>query len=264
MGTVIQLNGADFTGQGLPNIFPYIRKDKLSYAYDFRHGNFSDLVTGEDANGWLSNVETNTTVSKSPSEITELSNNGLYIRLAKDAALSAHKSIHDYVIGASRFSAIAICGLPSDAEGVGQLPNFLDMGNASDVLAGIPSIEASGLNIGIRAKPQLTLDISTPINRGQLYFVALVFDGANFVWVNKTTGLSEAKSLASLGITQMIATPATVAAGKHCFGSNSNISSIHDNAILLGQVAFWDDFALGFNEIDQQYALMKQIYGSLI
>ena len=66
MGTVIQLNGADFTGQGLPNIFPYIRKEKLSYAYDFRHGNFSDLVTGEDVKGWLSNVETHTTVSKAP------------------------------------------------------------------------------------------------------------------------------------------------------------------------------------------------------
>ena len=100
MGTVIQLNGADFTGQGLPNIFPYIRKEKLSYAYDFRHGNFSDLVTGEDIKGWLSNVETHTTVSKAPSEIAELSNNGLYIRLAKDAALSTHKSIRDYVIGA--------------------------------------------------------------------------------------------------------------------------------------------------------------------
>ncbi|MDH1700166.1 hypothetical protein N5I05_16905, partial [Acinetobacter johnsonii] len=100
MSTVIQLNGADFTGQGLPNIFPYIRKEKLSYAYDFRHGNFSDLVTGEDVKGWLSNVETHTTVSKAPSEIAELSNNGLYIRLAKDAALSTHKSIRDYVIGA--------------------------------------------------------------------------------------------------------------------------------------------------------------------
>lgn len=264
MGTVIELKGADFSNQGLPNLFPYIRKDKLSYAYDFRHGNFSDLVTGDDAKGWLSDVNSQTTVSKQPSEITELSNNGLYIRLAKDAALSTHKSIRDYAVGASRFSAIAICGLPNNAEGVGALPGFLDLGNGSGTLAGIPSIEASGLNIGIRAKPQLTLDISTPVNLGQLYFIALVFDGENFIWVNKTTGLSEQKSLTSLGITEMTATPAPVDPGKHCFGSNSNISSIHDNAILLGQVAFWDDLKLEFNEIDQQYALMKQIYGSLI
>lgn len=264
MGTVIELKGADFSNQGLPNLFPYIRKDKLSYAYDFRHGNFSDLVTGDDAKGWLSDVNSQTTASKQPSEITELSNNGLYIRLAKDAALSTHKSIHDYVIGASRFSAIAICGLPSNAEGVGALPNFLDMGNGSGTLAGIPSIEASGHNIGIRARPQFTLDINTPVNVGQLYFVALVFDGANFVFVNKTTGYSEAKSLTSLGITEMTATPATVDPGKHCFGSNFNNVTVHDNAILLGQVAFWEDASLSFNEIDQQYALMKQIYGSLI
>lgn len=264
MGTVIQLNDADFSNQGLPNIFPYIKKENLTYAYDFRHGNFSDLVTGENAKGWLSNVSSNTTVSKLPQEITQLSNNGLYVRLAKNAALSTHKSIRDYAIGASRFTAVAICGLPSDAEGTGQLPNFLDMGNGSGTLAGIPSIEASGLSIGIRAKPQFNLDISTPANLGQLYFVALVFDGANFIWINKTTGYSEAKSLASLGITQMTATPASVDPGKHCFGSNLNTSSIHDNAILLGQVAFWDDTAMTFTEIDQQYALMKQIYGSLI
>lgn len=264
MGTVIQLNDADFSGKGLPNIFPYIRKDKLSYAYDFRYGNFSDLVTGEEAKGWLSDVSTNTTVSKAPADITQLSNSGLYTRLAKNAALSTHKSIRDYAIGASRFTAISICGLPTDAEGAGSLPNFLDMGNASGTLAGIPSIEANGLNIGIRARPQFNLDINTPVSLGQLYFVALVFDGANFVFVNKTTGVSEAKSLASLGITEMTATPATVAPGKHCIGSNSNKSSIHENAILLGQSAFWDDTSLTFGEIDQQYALMKQIYGSLI
>ncbi|MBD1220220.1 hypothetical protein IDM30_09305 [Acinetobacter seifertii] len=206
LGTVITLGNANFSNQGLPNIFPYIRKENLSYAYDFRYGNFSDLVTGEDAKGWLSNFSTKTTTSKSPTEITELSNNGLYIRLAKGAALSTNKPIRDYVVGASRFSAILICGLPTNAEGVGQLPSFLDIGNGSGTLAGIPSIEASGLSIGIRAKPQFNLDISTPAILGQLYFVALVFDGANFVFVNKTTGYSETKSLDSLGITEMTAT----------------------------------------------------------
>ncbi|QNY13269.1 hypothetical protein IC766_14285 [Acinetobacter seifertii] len=264
MGTVIQLNDADFSNQGFPNIFPYIRKEELSYAYDFRHGNFSDLVTGESVKGWLSDLTAKTTVSKTPQEVTQLSSNGLFIRLAKNAALSTQKLIRNYTIGASRFTAISICGLPSNSEGSGSLPSFLDMGNGSGSLAGIPSIEASGLNIGIRAKPQFNLDISTSVNLGQLYFVALVFDGANFVYVNKTTGYSESKSLSSLGITEMTATLADVDPGKHCFGCNINKTSIHENAILLGQSAFWDNISLSFPEIDQQYALMKQIYGSLI
>ncbi|MBD1220492.1 hypothetical protein IDM30_14250 [Acinetobacter seifertii] len=57
----------------------------------------------------------------------------------------------------------------------------------------------------------------------------------------------------------MTATPASVDPGKHCFGSNLNTSAIHDNAILLGQVAFWDDTAMTFTEIDSQYGLLKQI-----
>ncbi|MBD1225926.1 hypothetical protein IDM32_21440 [Acinetobacter seifertii] len=47
-------------------------------------------------------------------------------------------------------------------------------------------------------------------------------------------------------------------------GCNINKTPIHENDILLGQSAFWDDTSLSFSEIDQQYALMKQIYGSLI
>ena len=264
MGTVIQLNDADFSNQGLPNIFPYIKKESLSYAYDFRHGNFSDLVTGVDAKGWISNWSTQTTISKAPSEVTEASDDGLYIRLKKDAALSTHKSIRDYQISSSYFTAIAICGLPATPDGTGELPNFLDMGNASGALSGIPSIEASGLNIGIRARPQYTLDLSTPISTGRLYFIALVFDGQNFTVVNKTTGVMRTATLSSLGITQMTATQAPVDPGKHCFGANTNKSPIHDNSILLGQMAFWDNTAFYFDEIDHQYALMKQIYGSLI
>lgn len=263
MGTVIQLNDADFSNQGLPNIFPYIQKEKLSYAYDFRYGNFSDLVTGETAKGWLSNTETGVTASKSPSEITEISNNGLYIRLAQDAALSTHKSIRDYQIGSSYFSAIAVCGFPGDVEPSTNTPNILDMGNGSGANAGIPSIEGYALNLGVRAKPQFDLNIGSSVNAGMLNFVALVFDGVNFVWINKTTGFTEIKSLAELGITQMSATPAQVDPGKHIFGSNFK-TDIHNDAILLGQVAFWDNYALDFNQIDQQYQLMKQIYGSLI
>lgn len=264
MGTVIQLDDADFSNQDLPNIFPYIYQDRLSYAYDFRHGNFSDLVTGENLKGWLSNTTSHTTVSKSPAEITEASENGLYVRLMKDAALSTYKSIRDYEIGASQFSVVAVCGIPSDSDGTGFLPSFLDMGNGSGVLSGIPSIEARNSSIGIRARPSYDLDLSTAIVAGRLYFIALVFDGVNFTFINKTTGEIKSASLASLGITEMKATATQVDAGKHCIGANLNNNPLHDNPILIGQIAFWDNTAFYVSNIDDQYALMKQIYRDLI
>lgn len=263
MGTVIQLNDADFSNQGLPNISPYVHQDKLSYAYDFRYGNFSDFVTGADVKGWLTNTTTETTVSKLPSEISELSNNGLYIQLDQYAALSTHKSIHDYTIGSSYFSAILVCGFPSDIDPGTNTPNFLEMGNGAGASAGIPSIEGYALSLGFRARPVFGLDVSSGVTAGKLNFIALVFDGLNFKWMNKTTGFNQTVSLASLGITQMIASPAHVDPGKHVFGSNFK-TNLRDDSILLGQVAFWDDYALSTTEIDQQYALMKQIYGSLI
>lgn len=265
MATVIQLKGADFSGRGLPNIYPYIQKEKLSYAYDFRYGNFLDLVTGEALKGWLSDPVAHTTVSKQLAEITTLSSNDLYVTIAKDAGLSSHKSVHDYEVGVGKFTAMIIGGLPENIAGFGPFAGFLEMGNASS-LSGIPSIEASLSNpvsVGYRARAG-SLSTGTVLMLNQLNFMVLVFDGLNFTWVNKTSGYTNSKSLTSLGITELIARNAQVDPGKHCFGTAENLANTHSASILLGQTAFWDNTALTLDEIDKQYMLMKQIYGSLI
>ncbi|MBK5649300.1 MAG: hypothetical protein I4N51_21440, partial [Acinetobacter sp.] len=43
--TVYKLKGADFTGQGLPNIFPFVAKDSLDFAFNLASGNLKDLTT---------------------------------------------------------------------------------------------------------------------------------------------------------------------------------------------------------------------------
>ena len=269
MATVIQLNDADFSDQGLPNIYLYAKKEKLSYAYDFRFGNFSDFVTGANLKGWLSDESTATTVMKNPVEITEMSADNLSIKLKKGAALSTNMQTRDYAVG-DKFTALVIGGISSQSSSAGQYLTFLEMGNHISP-SGIPSIEANltggSAKIGYRSKTDSALTSSSNFSLDKLNFMVLIFDGLSFTWINKTTGFSETKSLASIGITDLL----RVTAGSiidPLFHSTGTISPVlpglFSSEFLLAQLAFWDNTALSLNDIDEQYALMKRIYKNSI
>lgn len=269
MTTVIQLNDADFSGLGLPNIYPYIQRDKLSYAYDFRYGNFADFVTGVDAKAWLSDVVTHTTVKSTQHDIVE-SSNDLYIKLKYGASISTHKANRSYEVGMGKFSAMMIVGVPTNSKNTATYTNFLEIGNSASS-SGIPSIEAnlsaSVRKFGFRAKSS-TFASSESIVFDRLNFITLVYDGTNFIYTNKTTGFTSTVSLASLSITNMSFQKADaslrVDADYHLFGTFGNYGSEFMSSLLLAQTAFWDDTALTTEEVNQQYAMMKAIYNDLI
>lgn len=262
MATVIQLKDADFSNQGLPNLETMVQKSALSYWYDLRNGNIKDQISNVTAKLWKTDFVAKTTVATTPDQILTQSADKLSVKVARGGTIATFKSTRDYALTTDKFTAMIIGGM---GEGVSSSAPLLNFGNGMQPAGQIPSIEGSGTELGYRVKAGSGYRASSAITQAKLYFIVLVYDGTNFNFYNKTTGLKDFKTLASLAITSALTKITVPVDGvNHTFGNTHTNSTVADREIHLGQVAFWDNVAFTDAEVEQQYQNMKALYGSSI
>ena len=82
MTTIYTLIGADFRNTDLPNIFPFVAKNELEFAYDFGHGveSLKDL-SGNDRNAIAMLNDLNSAIRKKDDSILVSANGGKGIRV---------------------------------------------------------------------------------------------------------------------------------------------------------------------------------------
>lgn len=268
--TVFKIAGADFSGQGLPNINTIVSPELARYAFDFRNGNLGD-VTGKTADLVPYRVNnTNNTRTQDASVVSTIFD-GLGIKLSGGCLMTSVDFSTIKIDGSTPISILVVGGYSGDAVAGANIASFLDIGNGISGNAQgavMQFYSGAGGKIGARVKSggdSNIGDIISPTNK--LCFMILTFDGTTWTLVNKTTGKTTVKTNAEIGITADIPPIPNTASNR--VGTKHYLGHAHTHTLLdafpvnLCQVAYWDK-VLSIAEIDAQYAISKGMFGDLI
>ena len=267
--TVFKIVGADFSGQGLPNINTVVAPELARYAFDFRNGNLVDLV-GKTADLVPYRVNNTLNTRVVDSSVVQQAFNGLGIKLSGGCLMTSVGFSTIKIDGSTPLSILVVGGWSGEAVTGASIASFLDIGNgiSGNAQGAVMQYQnGAGGKIGARVKSgdSNVADIVSPTNK--LCFMILTFNGTTWTLVNKTTGKTTIKTNIELGITADIPpipnTASNRVGSKHYLGHAHTHSLLDALPVNLCQVAYWDK-ALNSAEIDAQYAISKGMFGDLI
>lgn len=268
--TVFKLAGADFTGQGLPNINTIVVPELARYAFDFRNGNLGD-VTGKTADLVPYRVDNTLNTRVVDSSVIQQAFDGLGIKLSSGCLMTSVDFSTIKIDGSTPLSILVVGGWTGEAVSGTSMASFLDIGNGISGNAQgavMQYYNGAGGKIGARVNSggdSNIGDLVAPLNK--LCFMILTFNGTTWTLVNKTTGKTTIKTNTDLGITADIPpipnVPTNRVGMKHYLGHAHTHSKLDALPVNLCQVAYWDK-VLSTAEIDAQYAMSKGMFGDLI
>lgn len=269
--TVYKLKGADFTGQGLPNIFPFVAKDNLDYAFNFASGNLKDASAKiPDLVPYRTNSVSGGGGSRivDPTVVTQALN-GLGVRVAGGCLVTTVAFAPIPLGGTKKLSLMFVGGWdgttidnPITAPAISV---FFDIGNGVTSTAG-PMLQycKTDKTLGARLKNASSSNIgSTITNETRQYFMVLTFDGDKWVLHNKTLNIVVTKTNAELGITGTIPAASGSVPLFDYFGHGHISSTIAALPLIICKAAKWNR-VLTDTEIESQYQLSKAILPNLI
>ncbi|MCH7317948.1 hypothetical protein MMP64_08345 [Acinetobacter sp. ANC 5659] len=268
--TVYKLKDANFTGQGLPNIFPFVAKDSLDYAFNFSGKYLKDLTAKTpDLVPYRTNSLTGGGSRVVDPTVLTQALNGLGIRLANGCLVTSVPFAPIPIGGARKLSLLFVGGWdgttienPNTTPGISV---FFDIGN------GVTSSNAPMMQycktdktLGARLRSASSSNIGSTIsNETRQYFMILTFDGDKWSLHNKTLNTVITKTNAELGITGTIGVASGSVPLFDHFGHGHISSTIAALPMIICKAAKWNK-ALTNDEIDLQYQMSKSIFGDLI
>ncbi|WP_336142462.1 hypothetical protein [Acinetobacter sp. 102] len=266
--TVYRLPNADFNGQGLPTLFPYIAKESLSYAFDLAGGSLKDL-TGKTAN--LVPYRTTSAVGGGtrvidPTVITQLDN---AIKITSGCLVSSVPFKPIPIDGTVQFSIMFIGGWDGstipEAATAPYIATYLDIGNGVTANnAPMMQFNSSDKTLGARFKTGSSSNIGTVVsNVTRLYFMVLTYNGLEWTLHNKTLGTVVKKTNAELGQTAQIPVASGLVPLFHYIGHGHLSSTIAGLPVVVSQVANWNR-VLSSTEIETQYQMSKAQLNNVI
>ncbi|KZL04533.1 hypothetical protein PsAD2_04616 [Pseudovibrio axinellae] len=260
--SVFTLPHADFTGQGLPTLFPFVERADLEFSYDFRaRADRLECIDGDRAalvpyrNDIVAGV-----YEVDPSIILPASS-GDGIRIELGCLLTDYECPTIPIDGSMQFSVLVVGGFsgvefPADKIS-GSTPsnvNFLDFGSGGGPNSVILNDHSNG-DVGARIDAAAINVGSEKSSLAQKVFMILTFDGSNWTVHNKTLGTIVTRSNAELGITEALeplTTQSTTLAIGHYSAANTSQAKFPD----MYQLAMWRR-VLNDSEITAQYVLSK-------
>lgn len=268
--TVFKIAGADFSGQGLPNINNIVSPELARYAFDFRNGNLVDVI-GKTADLVPYRVDNVAYTRTQDATVVQQVFNGLGIKLSGGCLMTSVDFSTIKINGSTPLSILVVGGWSGEVVTGASIAGFLDIGNGISANAQgvvMQYYNASGGGIGARVKSGGDSNIGDTVSpTNKLCFMILTFDGTTWTLVNKTTGKTTIKTNTELGITADILPVPNNASNKvgtkHYLGHAHAVSKLDSLPANLCQVAYWDKVLSG-TEIDAQYAMSKGMFGDLI
>lgn len=268
MSSVFRLTGADFTGRGLPNIFPFVAKADLEYAFDFRNRStrLSDL-TGkhiitpkrvEPVAGIL-NVTDPTVVTTAADGLginVEMGYLQLNLPLAS-IPVNGSKQFTIMVVGGWSGIAVPPAKLNANAGTVILFDYGSHITDNGFAIESTGTSTSTAVNVRIESGSSGMIAPTTPVTKKNVTF--LTFDGTNWRFICKTQGLTYSGTNTSLGIT---GNPITINPGNYSNGMVSLGGQVHQTTTIFGatptlyQHGMWNR-VLTDAEIESQYQQTK-------
>ncbi|WP_323981080.1 hypothetical protein [Aeromonas media] len=269
MTTVYTLKHANFSGQGLPSILPFVAQDEAEYAYDFRAranrlndltGKHSDLVPKRnDTIGGIVQVIDPTVVVDQ--------DNGAGIRLEMGFLETDDLLKPIPIDGSVKFTVMVVAGWsgfvpPPEKTGTSaEIASFYDYGTGINANGFSIEDNKSAVNkSGARVKAP-SINLSTPKNSTtRKSVVFLTYDGSTWTLHNKTMGLVATKTNAELQFVAPI--PVHTSVVTHATMGHFYSSTLAACYPALYQMAKWNR-VLTQAEMDTQYAKSKMAFPSI-
>lgn len=268
--TIYTLKNADFSGQGLPSIFPFVAQTEADFAYDFRSrtnrlndltGRHADLVPKrQDIVGGVTRVIDPTIVVDQDA--------GAGIRLEMGYLETDITCPTIPIDGSVQFSILVVggwSGVQFPTEKISQtapsLAILLDYGTGISASSFAFEDEPVTPLIGNRIKKGSFVNASNKGTSTKKCVMILTFDGTTWTLHNKTLGTVVTKTNAELGISGPLA-PSTAHVKKVVSGHYHSTSTLAARYPALYQLARWNR-VLTQAEIDRQYAFTKAAFPTI-
>lgn len=268
--TVYRLKGADFSGQGLPNIFPFVARDNLEYAFNFSNKNLKDM-SGKTADliPYRSTYPAENPIHIIDHTVVSIALNGLGVRVAGGCLVSTKRFSQIPIDGSLQFSILFVGGwdgttIPTHTANPA-IATFLDIGNGVSQSNGpMMQFYKTDRSIGARLRDGSRSNIGSIIEDStRQYFMVLTYDGNQWVLHNKTTRTKSVKTNVELGITKEITAPTVNVPLFDYIGHGFVASTIAGLPVIACQAARWMK-VLSDAEIEAQYQLSKSLLNELI
>lgn len=265
MAIVIKLAGADFSGKGFANIFPFVAASNLEFGFDFKpgHDQLNDVGGKVKLTPWFFE-DTEEGLAFPGANNLSVTPDGMGLRLAL-ASLVADKSYIPQPIpldGTRQFTIVSIAKdndinptLTSTA-----IASFVDY--ATD--GGPKGMEHCqyGMNLSVRVQNGGS-SMLTPASSKPVTFMVTTFDGSIWQHRNITLGSNQKKSNSQLGLSGEVAVNSTVAWGEDSARPFLAIGGTTDHnrwqskrGVDIYQAAMWNR-VLTDDEIMKQYEMSR-------
>lgn len=254
--TVYTLQNANFSGQGLPNIFPFVAQLEAEYAYDFRaRANRLADITGRHADlaPYRNDIVGGQIKVPDPSVVVD-QDAGAGIRIELGYLQTDVPTAAIPIGGAVKFSLLIVGGYSGLKPTAGKLNSASEAAVLFDYGSMVSTsgfaLEANSGAMGARVKSG-NFVLSSPVSQAtKKCFQILTFDGGTWTLHNKTLGTKIAKTNAELGIVANI--PVSGLSTREIIGHANPASTLYSMYPALYQLAKWSR-VLSQVEIDQQY-----------
>ena len=280
MTTIFRLIGANFAGKGLPNLFPFVAKEDMEYAFDFRNraSRLLDLV-GKHVITPKRNDPSASIVNVTDPTIITTADNGLGITVDMGYLQCNVPVTAIPAGGAKQFTFMVVGGYSGLVFPVGKrmsgtapnVANLLDYG--SHVAAVGIAIDHDGMYTS-NGKSQTYPRIEAPVNSFLDVPVSpaytsktvtfLSYDGTNWKFYAKSRGYSAAGTNTELVVeNNPLAVNSEYTQGFMSLGGFMHgASTLHAGAPTLYQQAMWNR-VLTDAEVEAQYQMTKSNFAAL-
>lgn len=256
--TVYTLQNANFSGQGLPNIFPFVAQLEAEYAYDFRaRANRLADVTGRHADlaPYRNDIVGGKIKVPDPSVVVD-QDAGAGIRIELGYLQTDVPTAPIPIGGAVKFSMLVVGGNSGFKPPADKLNASSDTAVLFDFGSMISSsgfaLEVNSVTVTSRVRSGAANLSSSPVGAvTKKFFQVLTFDGVTWTLHNKTLGTKVSKTNAELGIVASI--PVSGLSTREIIGHAHPTTTLFSMYPAMYQLAKWSR-VLSQVEIDQQYA----------
>lgn len=274
MTTIFRLTGANFAGKGLPNLFPFVSKADMEYAFDFRNRatRLSDLVGKHTITPKRTEITAGILNVTDPTVITTDAT-GLGITMTYGYLQCNLPLAPIPVDGSKQFTVMVVGGysgvaFPTEKVALSApvAATLFDYGSVVMSYAGF-TIDANTLSntSGPRIEHSVQSFITdTYLNVDKKLVHFLTFNGSTWTYYSKTLNKVYSGTNAALNVTgNPIAVNVTNVDGMLNLGGNANqTSSLHGHAPTIYQQAMWNR-VLTPTEIEAQYQMTKSNFAAL-
>lgn len=268
--TIYTLKGADFSGQGLPNINPFVAQNEALYAYDFRaRANRLNDLTGKRADLAPKRNDIVAGILRVPDPTIVFDHdNGAGIRLEL-GFLETDIPLQPIPIdGSVKFTVMVVGGWsgvevpPEKIVTTPTVSSLHDYGTGIGSTSGF-SIDDNKSNklVGGRVKAGTTNMTTAKDVNTRKCVLFMTYDGATWTFYNKTMGLTVTKTNAEMGIVAPIPVHTSIV-------THSTVGHYHNSSTLtmcypaMYQMAKWGR-VLTQAEMDEQYSRSKLAFPSI-